>query len=165
MKFEIQLYDVDYEEDNNNPTLRPIQNTLDKGQPTIISASSKAELQEMMESFKRCGQIAKIIRQIPDEDDQNGNLAQPQSNSQQKKPITANEPAKIVKIGDILIKYDNGMVFQKQWLVLTENEAKQLRVVNDKTNKLVDMEGKHFEMLKWVQVEENSDDSIDLSSN
>ena len=48
---------------------------------------------------------------------------------------------------------------------MTENEAKQLRVVNDKTNKLVDMEGKHFEMLKWVQVEENSDDSIDLSSN
>lgn len=64
---------------------------------------------------------------------------------------------KIVTVGDIQLKYDGDKVYQKQWIRLSANEAANIRVVNDANNKLVSLNGKHFEARKWVLIEETSD--------
>ena len=50
---------------------------------------------------------------------------------------------------------------------LSESEAKNIRIVNDKTNGIVNLKGKHIEMMKWVLVENSEDDetsSLDESA-
>lgn len=95
-----------------------------------------------------------------------GTLARPQV--QPRPPITFQRPPKPPKyysVGGIDIKEDNGKIYQKQWMKLSDNEAANLRIVNDKTNKIVSIDGKHIEMKKWVLVEdkqETDDCSIDL---
>ncbi len=64
---------------------------------------------------------------------------------------------KIVTIGDIQVKYDGDKVYQRQWIRLSANEAANFRVVNDQTNKIVVLNGKHIEAKKWVLVEEDPD--------
>ena len=41
---------------------------------------------------------------------------------------------------------------------LSETEAKNIRIVNDKTNAIVNLNGKHFEMMKWILVEDSESD-------
>ena len=61
---------------------------------------------------------------------------------------------KIVTIGDIEVKYDGDKVYQRQWMKLTPIEAANFRVVNDATNKIISMNGKHLEAKRWIVVEE-----------
>lgn len=68
--------------------------------------------------------------------------------SQQLYP-TCTKP-RFYKIGGIDIKDDNGVIYQKQWMRLTDEEVTNLRVVNDKNNAIVSLAGKHIEMKKWV---------------
>lgn len=41
---------------------------------------------------------------------------------------------------------------------LTDNEAANFRVINDKNNSIMSLAGKHIEMKKWVLVENVDDD-------
>jgi len=40
---------------------------------------------------------------------------------------------------------------------LVESEAMNVRLVNDKTNSIVNITGKHFEMKKWILIENECD--------
>ena len=66
-------------------------------------------------------------------------------------PIQVRKP-KYYKVGDIEIKDDNGKIYQKQWMKLTDAEASNFRLVSDKNNAIANMNGKHLEMKKWVLV-------------
>lgn len=83
----------------------------------------------------------------------------------QSRASIVKDPVKYYKIGDIEIKDDNGKIYQKQWLALTDIEASNLRVINCKDNKIVNLTGKRFEMKKWVAVETTDDSSTTLEEN
>ena len=54
-------------------------------------------------------------------------------------------------------------VYQKQWVKLNQNEAGQIRIVNDSNNKILNLNGKHIEILRWVMIEDqDSDDDSTL---
>ena len=78
---------------------------------------------------------------------------------------TATQKAKpkIVMIGDVEVKYDGEKVYQKQWVKLTSSEASNFRVVNDNSNKIVALAGKHIEAKRWVLVEESQENGNDAN--
>ena len=65
------------------------------------------------------------------------------------------------RIGDIEIKIENGQSYQKQFVKLTESEARNIRIVDDKTNRVVNLNGKHIEMKKWILVQPSTTDEVD----
>ena len=76
-----------------------------------------------------------------------------------KSETVVRNPVKYYKVGDIDIKDDNGKIYQRQWMKLTESEASNLRLINDKNNAIVSLVGKHLEMRKWIPVEMSGSDS------
>ena len=68
---------------------------------------------------------------------------------------------KIVRLGDIELKYDGDKVYQKQWIKLSSIESNNFRVVNTATNKIVNLNGKHIEAKRWVLVEQYNELSED----
>lgn len=75
--------------------------------------------------------------------------------------INVKQKPRYFKIGDIEVKDDNGKIYQKQWMILSESESNNIRVINNKNNSVVNMTGKHFEMKKWVLIEHvNEDDEL-----
>lgn len=68
---------------------------------------------------------------------------------------------KIVRLGDIELKYDGDKVYQKQWIKLSSSESNNFRVVNTATNKIVNLNGKHIEAKRWVLVEQHNELSED----
>lgn len=68
--------------------------------------------------------------------------------------ITKVEP-KYVTVSGIKMKIVGDDVYQKQWIRASEEESAGIRLIVDKTNKLVNLEGKHFELEKWVQIVED----------
>ena len=48
---------------------------------------------------------------------------------------------------------------------LSESEMSNFRVINDKNNSIVNLNGKHLEMKKWVLVEKTDDDIESLEDN
>ena len=49
---------------------------------------------------------------------------------------------------------------------LSDSEAANIRVINDKNNALVNLNGKHLEMKRWILVEtSDSDDCSQLEEN
>lgn len=65
---------------------------------------------------------------------------------------------KFYNIGGIEIKNDNGAIYQKQWVRLSNEEASNFRIVNDKNNMIVNLTGKHIEARKWILVEDSGND-------
>ena len=75
-----------------------------------------------------------------------------------------NEPPRFFTVGGIRCKMENGRVYQKQWMRLTDEESEEFRVISDKSNRICPLKDKHIEVMKWVVAEtpeENppSDDS------
>lgn len=68
---------------------------------------------------------------------------------------------KIVRLGDIELKYDGDKVYQKQWIKLSSSESNNFRVVNTATNKIINLNGKHIEAKRWVLVEQHNELSED----
>lgn len=158
-KFEIAVYDEDLQE-NGSIRLKPIPMT----EPLYIEAATKAEFNEIIRTYKECGQQIKIIREIDPPPRENYVQQQPQIPSHQQTQQTQQESQQkrkpiIFKVGDIEIKEDNGTVYQKQWVRLTDKEAQNFRIVNTDNNKLVNLKGKHIEMKRWIKVENSEDDS------
>lgn len=190
-KLEIQIYEADYEDvpDGQPPKWRSVR--MDK--PVVIEVADEHEFAMIQQQYAMCDQKIKVIREIDPFDDkpvgsnnkhndvknvseQNVNVietnatfntinhpvsvstVQPQSTT-----ITKVKP-KIVTIGDTQIKYDGDKVYSRQWVKLNSKESSFIRLVNDSNNKLVNLNGKHFEALRWVLVEnDSSNDDIDSS--
>lgn len=175
-KFEIEVYDIDEEHDG-----KPTYTRHHYEQPIIIEAASPADLKSKLALYRQCGQLAKIVREIAtpaaqQQIQQNSNNIQPQINNTntiqsapqqitqmnentiQNNNIRVNSEnvrtkPRYFKVGDIEVKDDNGKIYQKQWMILSESEANNIRVINNKNNSVVNMTGKHIEMKKWVLIE------------
>lgn len=91
-------------------------------------------------------------------------VPQAQRSAPQPQPQQAAQPApqkvapQYYKIGDVEIKIDNGVSYQKQFVRLTDTEAANIRVVDDKTNKVVNLNNKRIEMKRWIRVETSNED-------
>ena len=174
-KFELEVFEEDLDTPSGWKKVR-----YDK--PLIVEVTSPKELQDKLALYKDCGQMAKVVREIdpPTKEQiaaqQQATLAVQQqmqapiaqAASQQvaiqqpilqaaPQPIQARKP-KYYKVGDIEIKDDNGKIYQKQWMKLTNAEASNFRLVSDKNNAIANMNGKHLEMKKWVLVQNSEED-------
>lgn len=174
-KFELEVFEEDLDTPSGWKKVR-----YDK--PLIVEVTSLKELQDKLALYKDCGQMAKAVREIdpPTKEQiaaqQQATLAvqqqmqapiaqaAPQQVAIQQpilqaapQPIQARKP-KYYKVGDIEIKDDNGKIYQKQWMKLTNTEASNFRLVSDKNNAIASMNGKHLEMKKWVLVQNSEED-------
>lgn len=165
-KFEVTLYEEDEDERG-----QIVQKIVNGGKPEIIEATSLADLNEKLSLYKQCGQIPKVkevgvpMMLNPDGsrspyEAQNAQTSSSPVVPQQVKTVEQKRPPKFYKIGGIEVKDDNGKIYQKQWMKLSDAEAKNIRIVNDKTNSIVNLSGKHFEMLKWILVENSESDDV-----
>ena len=175
-KFELEVFEEDLDTPSGWKKVR-----YDK--PLIVEVTSPKELQDKLALYKDCGQMAKVVREIDPPTKEQITAAQQQATlavqqqmqapiaqaaSQQvaiqqpilqaaPQPIQARKP-KYYKVGDIEIKDDNGKIYQKQWMKLTDAEASNFRLVSDKNNAIANMNGKHLEMKKWVLVQNSEED-------
>lgn len=188
-KFELEVYDIDEEHDG-----KPTYTRHHYEQPIIVEATSPKDLQSKIALYRQCGQLAKVVREIPVQQP-------PQPIKQQQEPVSTptniqlptpnavsiqqpiikqsdcvhetcstnttvnihKSKPRYFKVGDIEVKDDNGKIYQKQWMSLSESEASNIRIINNKNNSIVNMTGKHIEMKKWVLIEQ-SDDSDELTT-
>ena len=162
-KFEIEVYDeIQVGENIDNIQLQKVV----MEHPVIIEAGSKKELDDIAAKFKLCKQRMKIVRVL---DDDGNAVPLKQAFAQQAQAPTQVQQASVIKqkprfysVGGIEIKDDNGKIYQKQWMKLSEKEAQNFRLVNDANNKIASMNGKHLEMKRWVAVEtSNEDDGLE----
>lgn len=175
-KFELEVFEEDLDTPSGWKKVR-----YDK--PLIVEVTSPKELQDKLALYKDCGQMAKVVREIDPptkaqiaaaqqqatlavQQQMQAPIAQaaPQQVAIQQpilqaasQPIRARKP-KYYKVGDIEIKDDNGKIYQKQWMKLTDAEASNFRLVSDKNNAIANMNGKHLEMKKWVLVQNSEED-------
>ena len=175
-KFELEVFEEDLDTPSGWKKVR-----YDK--PLIVEVTSPKELQDKLALYKDCGQMAKVVREIDPPTKEQIAAAQQQATLavQQKmqapivqaapqqvaiqqpilqaapQPIQVRKP-KYYKVGDIEIKDDNGKIYQKQWMKLTNAEASNFRLVSDKNNAIASMNGKHLEMKKWVLVQNSEED-------
>jgi hypothetical protein len=156
----------------------------------IITVNSQADLQEKQNFYKAVGQRFSIVREIdpPSMDDirkaaieqglikaESDPVPTEQNNENKTKPAdrdpscakteSAVKPpekreTKYYKVGDVEIKEENGKLYQKQWLRLSPAEAANFRIVNDGSNKIVSMKGKHIEAKKWLAIEHAAGEQI-----
>lgn len=163
-KFEIEVYDeIQVGENIDNIQLQKVV----MEHPVIIEAGSKKELDDIAEKFKLCKQRMKIVRVLDDDDNavplkqafaqQTQTPTQVQQQVHQAQTVVQQVPAakqkpRFYSVGGIEIKDDNGKIYQKQWMKLSEKEAQNFRLVNDANNKIASMNGKHLEMKRWVAV-------------
>lgn len=191
-KFEIEIYDE--VTDDNTGDHKGWTKVLSE-KPIIIEASCKKDLDEYASRLAFCHQRMKIVRCLGEVDSQSSSKmsvkAEQSRTSCQQQPIASNRSSqnivqqniapsnisiessiekpkakpKYYKIGNIDIKDDNGIIYQKQWVRLSDDEASNFRIVNDKTNALVALKGKSIEMKKWIRVEDADDDVSSLEEN
>ena len=181
-KLEIQVYEADYEKvgQDGQPKWNPVNYGMDNGKPLIIEVADKKEFEEIKKQYELCDQRIRVVRELDpfvdesaaaqtssqnqmanNQNVRNETQQQPQTTISQSIPKVA---PKIVKIGDIEIKYDGQNVYQKQWIQLTPDEASNFRVVNDSNNKIFNLNGKHIEARRWIlteDVSEQNDNVID----
>ena len=70
---------------------------------------------------------------------------------------------KFYNIGNFEIKEHDGKIYQKKWIALDVNDVDNYRLVSDKTNKIINLKGKHIEVKKWVLVDNTEkDDKLEL---
>lgn len=81
---------------------------------------------------------------------------QPQQQPQQQIQQPKAQPT-FFKIGSIECKMENGKVYQKQWMRVSETEMENYRLISDKNNKILPMTGKHLEVLRWAISEDAPD--------
>ena len=73
--------------------------------------------------------------------------------------MQARQQPTFFKIGSIECKMENGKVYQKQWMRVSESEMENYRLISDKNNKILPMTGKHLEVLKWAISEDDQSGS------
>jgi len=181
-RFELEVFDENLKDDGS-VEWKPVK--FEKA--IIVEAATPEELKVILNQYRLCGQLAKVVRALdppllgdqqpaPIAATQLEQAAPPRAFASQGSspqspvavpalaPMAAAAPkpkAKIITIGDMQVKYDGDKVYQKQWVKLNANEASNFRVVSDASNKIVPMTGKHIEARRWVRVEESSEDNVD----
>jgi hypothetical protein len=159
-RFEVEIYDkITYGE----PPMEQIKlERVHYDNPVIIEAASKKDLDEFGEKLSLCKQTFKIVRVLDDVLPNKNNIEQQKnqqiaSNKQEQDNLKTDnvekQKPKFYKIGNIEIKDDNGKIYQKQWLRLTDDEMSNFRIINNKNNAIVKLNDKSIEMKKWVLVE------------
>lgn len=169
--FEVALFEQVFDD----TTGKNIMQKIEQKTPLIITATTKEELIDKLETFKMLRQIPKIIREVtPSGSSPNVPLpsSRPQPQPMPSSPTPqqqTSQPVMVVqqsqhkiapryfRVGDIDVKDDNGKIYQKQWMRVTDAEAENIRVINDKNNAAVNLTGKHIEIKKWVLVEGSTD--------
>jgi hypothetical protein len=162
-KYEIEVFDEDLL-DNGRIHLKPV------GRQVVEASSPK----ELINIFKMCGQQIKILREIeepvnkqePISQPVNQPISQPQLNVSNLSstsisnvaPISNSFPAisaeqKYYMIGDIELKSENGIIYQRAWVPATDTESQHIRIINDKTKKPISLLEKHIEIKKWIKVD------------
>lgn len=184
-KFELEVFDENLKDDGS-VELKPVKCE----RAIIVEAATPQDLKGILNQYRLCGQIAKVVREIdPPPPPLPGSIQQVPNSQQQAQvsgqpsfqasgahyasasvvpqmPMQAAAPKpkpKIITIGDMQVKYDGDKVYQKQWVKLNANEAANFRVVNDASNKIVPLTGKHIEAKKWILVEETTEDNTDAA--
>ena len=185
-KFEVEIYDKVSVGEPPYDRIELQKVMMEK--PVIIEATSKKDLDEFGEKLELCKQTFKIVRVIDEQPitkqtvsdvkpKQNIPLinnpvnVQPIVNSTIKEskveicsePIIKKSKPRFFKVGDVELKDDNGKIYQKQWIRLTDIEASNLRVINDKTNAIFNLNGKHIEMKKWILVDSTDEEQEDIT--
>lgn len=163
-KFEIEVFDEDLL-DNGRLHLKPV------GRQTVEANTP----QELISLYKMCGQQIKILREINDELSTTQKPVIPQqtvtpqtqallstgaeielSAIQTLQPVIQqpiiNSKIEFYKVGDIEIKSENGILYEKRWITVTPVENENIRIISDKTNKVVMLTDKHIEIKKWVKL-------------
>ena len=176
-KLEIQVYESDYDKVgvDGQPKWRPVNYGTDNGKPLIIEVADKKEFEEIKKRYELCDQRIRVVRELDPFVDESAaqTLNQNQAINSQNTPLNEKQQQpqmaisqhapkvapKIVKIGDIEIKYDGQNIYQKQWIRLTPDEASNFRVVNDSNNKIFSLNGKHIEARRWILTEDVSEQS------
>ena len=178
-RYTLDIFDITEDENTGKQMLQRVSYS----QPVVITASSQAELRSKLALYDQTHQKAVVVAVNPPF----GTPVQQQNAPQQQKPINmpqisqhpqqavrppasgaSSEPDKPVdskpqyfKIGEVEIKIENGISYQKQFVRLTESEASNIRVVDNKTGRVSNLNGKHLEMKKWIRVEsEQSNDEV-----
>lgn len=184
-KFEVEIYDKVSVGEPPYDRIELQKVMMEK--PVIIEASSKKDLDEFGEKLELCQQTFKIVRVIEEQpiSKQNVSIAKPQQNipltnnsvnvqpvvnstiNERKveicsEPIIKKSKPRFFKVGDVELKDDNGKIYQKQWIRLTDIEASNLRVINDKTNAIFNLNGKHIEMKKWILVDSTDEEQEEI---
>lgn len=185
-KFEVEIYDKVSVGEPPYDRIELQKVMMEK--PVIIEASSKKDLDEFAEKLELCQQTFKIVRVIEEQpvSKQSVSISKPQqtitltddsvnvqpvvdSTIKENKveicsePIVKKSKPRFFKVGDVELKDDNGKIYQKQWIKLTEIEASNLRVINDKTNAIFNLNGKHIEMKKWILVDSTCEEQEDIT--
>jgi hypothetical protein len=190
-KLEIQVLEADYTDADKNmgqPLWRPVNYGMDNGKPLIIEVADEKEFESIRQQYALCDQRIKVIREIDPFDEipannvQSSNVKQnvesnvsinnksiPNHISQTINNTSTNTIStpiiikpKIITVGDTQIKYDGEKVYSRQWVKLNSKESSCLRIVNDNNNKIVPLNGKHIEALRWVLIEDtNTSDTED----
>lgn len=152
-KFDIDVYEID---DSSRAPERF----------TDVEAESAESLAAI---YATCNQRIKVLRKVPIDDAppvaqmHNSEITpntsvQPEQSAPPKpiepKYVTASVEPKYVTVSGIKMKIIGDEVYQKQWIRASADESKGIRLIIDKTNKLVNLEGKHFEIEKWIKIEE-----------
>lgn len=175
-RFQIDIFDKIVS--GTPPNEKVILQKVHYDNPVILEASSKKELQDFADKLSICQQTFKIVKVL---DDSPSPATTDSANAQQQQVNDNNAPrisqltGKIMKtvpvhrninfkpkyyrVGDIELKDDNGTIFQKQWLRLSEAEAANFRIINDKSNSIFNLKDKHIEMKKWVLVDSTDNDN------
>ena len=174
-EFEIAVYDISIDDNTGKETMKPVAFS----QPVIIKATSLADLKSKLGMYKATGQFAKVVREIGQTAIQQPIVKQPvqqiQNNITTHQPIQINPVVqekqniktkpRFFKVGDIEVKDDNGKIYQKQWVKLTDSESSNIRIINNKNNSIVNLTGKSIEMKKWILVEQTDDELNNLEEN
>lgn len=185
-KFEVEIYDKVSVGEPPYDRIELQKVMMEK--PVIIEASSKKDLDEFGKKLELCQQTFKIVRVIEEQpvSKQNVSISKPQQNipltddsanvqpvvdstiKENKveicsEPIVKKSKPRFFKVGDIELKDDNGKIYQKQWIRLTEIESSNLRIINDKTNAIFNLNGKHIEMKKWILVDSTCEEQEDIT--
>lgn len=112
------------------------------------SAPINASVQNVVSSQVNAAPVPQAQRSAP----------QPPPPQQVAQPAPQKTAPQYYKIGDVEIKIDNGVSYQKQFVRLTDTEAANIRVVDDKTNKVINLNNRHIEMKRWIKVETTDKD-------
>lgn len=169
-RFEVEIYDKILVGEPPNEAFNYQKVIYEK--PVIIEAATKKDLDDFGAQLALCNQVFKVVRVLDDVPQQN----KPQNDIQQnvqsnivknenvnRKPIEQqNRKPKFYKIGNFEIKDDNGKIYHKQWLKLTDEEMSNFRIVSNKNNAVVNLKDKSIEMKRWVLVENTDDTTSDL---
>lgn len=124
-----------------------------------ISGVKATSAEELRQLYAVTGTRIQILKEYggPPEQQMPEHRPQPQQYAPQMvqhQPPRQKEPPKFFEIGGVKCKLEDGKMFQEQWVRV---DAAKYRLVADTTNKLVSMNGKHLEMLKWIQIEDDGD--------